>query len=115
MIQNLQKKALEDANRAKDDFLANMSHELKTPLNSINLISSIMMKNKESKFEPKEVKNLEIINNCGNDLLFLINDVLDISKLEAGKLQLYYETIDTKKIIYEIKDMFEPQILNKKP
>ncbi|XOB63315.1 sensor histidine kinase [Campylobacterota bacterium DY0563] len=113
MIQNLQKKALEDANRAKDDFLANMSHELKTPLNSINLISSIMMKNKNNKFDEKDVKNFEIINNCGNDLLFLINDVLDISKLEAGKLELYYETLNAKRLMYEIKDMFEPQVLEK--
>ncbi|QKF81532.1 sensor histidine kinase [Halarcobacter ebronensis] len=114
MIQGLQKKALENANRAKDDFLANMSHELKTPLNSINLISSIMKKNKNGKFDEKEVKNLEIINSCGNDLLFLINDVLDISKLEAGKLELYYETIETKKVMVEIKDMFEPQIIEKR-
>ncbi|WP_321314766.1 HAMP domain-containing sensor histidine kinase [Halarcobacter sp.] len=113
MIQNLQKKALEDANRAKDDFLANMSHELKTPLNSINLISSIMMKNKNNKFDEKDVKNFQIINNCGNDLLFLINDVLDISKLEAGKLELYYETLNAKRLMYEIKDMFEPQVLEK--
>lgn len=113
MIQNLQKKALEQANRAKDDFLANMSHELKTPLNSINLISSIMLKNKDKKLNEKEVKNLEIINRCGNDLLFLINDVLDISKLEAGKLELYYETIDVKELMYEINDMFEPQVLEK--
>lgn len=113
MIQNSQKKALEQANRAKDDFLANMSHELKTPLNSINLISTIMLKNRDNKFNEKEIKNLEIIKTCGNDLLFLINDVLDISKLEAGKLELYYETIDAKKLIYEIKEMFEPQILEK--
>ena len=110
MIQNQQKKALLEANKAKDDFLANMSHELKTPLNSINLISSIMMKNKNKSFDEKEIKSLGIINNCGNDLLFLINDVLDLSKLEAGEMQLSYEQVELKELMTSVKDMFEAQI-----
>ncbi|WP_421716329.1 sensor histidine kinase [Arcobacter arenosus] len=113
MIQNQQKKALEEANKTKDDFLANMSHELKTPLNSINLISSIMMKNKSDKFDEKDIKNLKIINNCGNDLLFLINDILDLSKLEAGKMKLNYELIDMESFIQKINDMFYPQAKEK--
>ncbi len=113
MIQNQQKKALEEANKTKDDFLANMSHELKTPLNSINLISSIMMKNKSDKFDEKDIKNLKIINNCGNDLLFLINDILDLSKLEAGKMKLNYELIDIESFIQKINDMFHPQAKEK--
>ncbi len=113
MIQNQQKKALEEANKTKDDFLANMSHELKTPLNSINLISSIMMKNKSDKFDEKDTKNLKIINNCGNDLLFLINDILDLSKLEAGKMKLNYELIDIESFIQKINDMFYPQAKEK--
>jgi len=113
MIQNQQKKALEEANKTKDDFLANMSHELKTPLNSINLISSIMMKNKSDKFDEKDIKNLKIINNCGNDLLFLINDILDLSKLEAGKMKLNYELIDIESFIQKINDMFYPQAKEK--
>jgi len=113
MIQDKQKKDLEEVNKEKDVFLANMSHELKTPLNSINIISSVMMKNKEHKLEEEDVKNLKIINSCGNDLLCLINDVLDVSKLEAKEVQLNYETIDFHKMMYEIKDMFEPQVLQK--
>ncbi|WP_072680275.1 HAMP domain-containing sensor histidine kinase [Arcobacter sp. LA11] len=113
MIQDKQKKDLEEANKSKDDFLANMSHELKTPLNSINIISSVMTKNKDNKLEEEHVKNLKIINSCGNDLLCLINDVLDVSKLEAKEVSLNYETIDFYKMMYEIKDMIEPQVLQK--
>lgn len=113
MIQNQQKKALEEANRTKDDFLANMSHELKTPLNSVNLISSVMMKNKEKNLTEKDLKNLKIINNCGNDLLYLITDILDLSKLEAGKMQLNYEMLNLNSMIEELKDMFAPQAKDK--
>ncbi|WP_072680290.1 HAMP domain-containing sensor histidine kinase [Arcobacter sp. LA11] len=113
IIQDKQKRELEQANKSKDDFLANMSHELKTPLNSINVISSVMMKNKDATLNEKQVKNLNIINNCGNDLLFLINDVLDISKLEAGEINLDCTTFNLHETILNIKDMFEPQVKNK--
>ena len=95
MMQDLDKKTkhlyeakliAEESSKAKDEFLANMSHELKTPLNSINLISSIMMKNKKGNLDPKDIESLKVVNNSGNDLLFLIKDVLDISKIEAGEL-----------------------------
>ena len=105
-----QKKELISANKSKDDFLANMSHELKTPLNSINVISSIMMKNTKNLLTDEQVKNLSIINNCGNDLLFLINDVLDVSKLEAGEIQLVNETLNFKTIMDNIYEMFNPQM-----
>ena len=108
-----QKNFLIQANKYKDDFLANMSHELKTPLNSINIISSVMMKNKNNKLDDKEVKNLKIINSCGNDLLYLINDILDLAKLEAGEIRLDYQELNFKEIIYSIKEMFEPQIKEK--
>lgn len=110
---NNQKNELIEANKSKDDFLANMSHELKTPLNSINVISSIMMKNKKNTFDEKEVKNLSIINSCGNDLLFLINDVLDISKLEAGEIQLDSTTLNIYELMNEIRNMFLPQVEEK--
>jgi len=107
---NDEKKKLLLANKAKDDFLANMSHELKTPLNSINVISSIMMKNTKKTLDEEQTKNISIINNCGNDLLFLINDILDVSKLEAGKIKLVNETLDFKILITSIYDMFKPQM-----
>lgn len=109
MIQEKQKKDLEEANKYKNDFLANMSHELKTPLNSINVISSVMMKNRKNEFSEEHVKNLSIINGCGNDLLFLINDVLDISKLEAGEIILNKETLDLRKTMEFLNEMIAPQ------
>ena len=113
IIQDRQKKDLEEANKYKNHFLANMSHELKTPLNSINVISSVMMKNRKNELTQEHVKNLGIINSCGNDLLYLINDVLDISKLEAGEVSLDLQQIDLKKLVYSIKDMIEPQAKQK--
>ncbi len=110
---NLQKNELIKANKSKDDFLANMSHELKTPLNSINVISSVMMKNRRGTLEEEHIKNLSIINKCGKDLLYLINDILDLSKLEAGELVLNYDSIDFTEMMSEIKDMFELQIKQK--
>lgn len=113
MIQDKQKKDLQKANKSRDDFLANMSHELKTPLNSINVISSVMLKNKQGHLTQKDVENLHIINSCGNDLLYLINDVLDISKLEAGEVELEYKQLNFRKLMDDIKDMFEPQVKEK--
>ena len=106
---NNQNKELIEANKAKDDFLANMSHELKTPLNSINIISSVMMKNKNNTLNDEQVKNLEIINSCGQDLLFLINDVLDISKLEAGEIIINNDTFNLYEFLNKFKNMIEPQ------
>lgn len=113
LIQEQQKIELIEANKSKDDFLANMSHELKTPLNSINVISSVMMKNKDSSLSDKQVQNLSIINHCGNDLLFLINDVLDLSKLEAGEITLDNTTFNLNKLMLDIKNMIKPQAKDK--
>ena len=110
---NKQKDDLIEANRAKDDFLANMSHELKTPLNSINVISSIMMKNKTGKLDEKEVKSLTIINNSGKDLLNLINEVLDISKLEAGEIIITNNNINIYSLLCDVYSTFEAQVSQK--
>lgn len=107
---NRQKDELIEADKYKNDFLANMSHELKTPLNSINVISSVMMKNKKGLLNQEHVNNMEVVNRCGKDLLYLINDVLDISKLEAGEVEVNYETIDFAQMMIRIKDMIEPQV-----
>ena len=115
LTQNLeeQKEELILANKSKDEFLANMSHELKTPLNSINIISSVMQKNKNKNFTEKDIYNLSVINKCGHDLLYLINDVLDISKLEAKEIVLNNEDIDFKKLMEYIYEVFESQLQNK--
>jgi signal transduction histidine kinase len=104
-----QKRELINANKAKDDFLANMSHELKTPLNSINVISTVMQKNKDNNLSRKQIKNLEIINKCGNELLYLVNDVLDLSKLEANEISLNNEHIDIHEFITNIFQSILPQ------
>lgn len=108
-----QQKELQRASKAKDDFMANMSHELKTPLNSINVISSVMKKNKDGLLNDKQIKNLEIINSCGNYLLTLINDVLDISKLEAGRIDVNYSKINLFDTVNEVYEMFMPQVYEK--
>ncbi|AXX92037.1 hypothetical protein CPU12_00380 [Malaciobacter molluscorum LMG 25693] len=103
-----QRKELVEANKYKNDFLANMSHELKTPLNSIIVISSVMKKNKKGKLDEEQVKNMNIINNCGNDLLVLINDILDISKIEAGELSLNLKRLNVEEIIDILYDSMKP-------
>ncbi|MDZ7819256.1 MAG: HAMP domain-containing sensor histidine kinase [Aliarcobacter sp.] len=97
-----QQKQLIESDKYKTNFLANMSHELKTPLNSIIVISSIMAKNKNQKLDDEQVKNMKIINSCGNDLLFLINDILDISKIEAGEISINLSKIDINELIKEL-------------
>lgn len=99
----------EEANKSKDDFLANMSHELKTPLNSINIISDVMMKNKSGNLDEKQIKNLEIVHKCGKDLLYLINDVLDLSKLDAKQNQIHNTKINVKEFMTSIYEMFYAQ------
>ncbi|GEM_PF-908648 len=108
-----QKQDLIEANKYQTDFLANMSHELKTPLNSINIISSVMSKNNQNDLSDKQVKNVEIINKAGNDLLNLINDILDISKLEAGELFVFFEKLSLPDLLDELYESMEPLAKNK--
>lgn len=96
----------EEANKTKDHFLANMSHELKTPLNSINIISEIMLKNKNSELNEAQLQNISIINKCGKDLQNLINDVLDISKLDSKQVEIKKESLDLKALLFEIYEKF---------
>ena len=103
-----QQKQLIEADKYKSNFLANMSHELKTPLNSIIVISSIMGKNKNQKLDDEQVKNMKIINSCGNDLLVLINDVLDISKIEAGEISLNLSKTDINDLIDDLVSQIQP-------
>ncbi|MDD2291709.1 MAG: HAMP domain-containing sensor histidine kinase [Aliarcobacter sp.] len=108
-----QKKELIKANKIKDDFLANMSHELKTPLNSISIISKVMANNKDNKLDDLSLKNIKIINKCSEDLTELINDILDISKIEAGELTITKNSVSLKNLIQELCDSFAPIAHNK--
>lgn len=85
---------LERANRAKDEFLATKSHELRTPLNSILGLSESLLEQRRGKLNDHQQKSLQIIGSCGRHLLELINDILDMSKIEARKFDFYPQTID---------------------
>lgn len=108
-----QQKQLIESDKYKSDFLANMSHELKTPLNSIIVISSIMSKNKNKKLDDEQVKNMKIINNCGNDLLVLINDILDISKIEAGEITINLSKTNMNQLIEDLITEMQPLAVEK--
>ncbi len=105
---NLRAKDLENSNKYKSEFLANMSHELRTPLNSIILLSSMLKENRKHILSEDVVKKAKIINSSGEDLLRLINDVLDLSKVEAGKMNILVEDFSSKDFAEHIKDLFEP-------
>ncbi len=89
----------EEANRAKSTFLANMSHELRTPMNAIIGFSEILVERLEPRIEPKYVNFLRSIQQSGQHLLSIINDILDLSKVEAGKMELYPETFAVQQAI----------------
>ncbi|MCX6058810.1 MAG: GAF domain-containing protein [Chloroflexi bacterium] len=86
------------ANRAKDEFLANMSHELRTPLNSIMGFSELYLEGVYGPFNEKQGQTIQTVQSSGQHLLGLINDILDISKIEAGKLELHPEEIGVHEI-----------------
>ena len=103
----LQTTKLEEANKYKDEFLSNITHELKTPLNSIILLSKLLLQNKSAHLSGDEIKKAEIIHNAGNELLRLIEDLLNVSKVEAGESSLDIYNIHSKDFLEEMKDIFE--------
>ncbi|HSH01863.1 MAG TPA: ATP-binding protein [Anaerolineae bacterium] len=104
-------KAAESANLAKSAFLASMSHELRTPLNAILGFAQLMMKGGD--LAPNHQENLRIINRSGEHLLALINDVLEMSKIEAGRTQLQMSSFDLYRFIDDIEEMFRLRVINK--
>src|SRR5437879_6766009 len=104
------KHAAEDANRAKSAFLANMSHELRTPLNAIIGYSEMLEEETHELGKRANVKDLQKIQGAGKHLLALINDVLDLSKIEAGRMGLHLETFDISQMIDEMVATLRPAI-----
>ena len=99
-------KELEEASRFKSEFLANMSHELRTPLNSVLILANLLAENKNKNLTAKQVEYAQVIYKSGSDLLQLINDILDLSKIEAGKVDFQFESVPVKNIIRNIKQLF---------
>lgn len=97
---------VELSSKYKSEFLANMSHELRTPLNSILILSRILSENKHGRLSEKEVEHSRSIHSSGNDLLNLINEILDLSKIEAGKMVLDVEEFTLGEIISSINNTF---------
>lgn len=99
----------EAANKAKSDFLASMSHELRTPLNSIIGFTNILLKNKDGRLNEKDVGFMERVLSNGKHLLELINEVLDLAKVEAGRMELVIEPVDLGHLVVETVGQLEGQ------
>ncbi|WP_372383198.1 response regulator [Xanthomonas sp. NCPPB 1068] len=99
---------LSTASRYKSEFLANMSHELRTPLNSALILAKLLADNKDGTLSTEQVKYAQAILSSNNDLLALINDILDLSKIEAGHVELADETVATSSVLQRLRETFEP-------
>jgi signal transduction histidine kinase/DNA-binding response OmpR family regulator/CHASE3 domain sensor protein len=99
---------LQRASAYKSEFLANMSHELRTPLNSSLILAKVLADNRDENLTPEQVKFAQTIYSAGNDLLTLINDILDLSKIEAGKLDVRPESVPLGRLVDILGDTFQP-------
>jgi CheY-like chemotaxis protein/CHASE3 domain sensor protein len=99
---------LERANQYKSEFLANMSHELRTPLNSSLILAKILADNKNGNLTEEQVKFAQTISSAGNDLLAIINDILDLSKVEAGKVELAVAPVVVARVVDALVTTFGP-------
>lgn len=109
----IQKSQLNEASRLKTNFLANMSHELRTPLNSVIALSGVLSRRLINKIPKEEYSYLEVIERNGKNLLVLINDILDISRIEAGHEEIEITNFDMDDLIDEVVTMIEPQAKEK--
>ncbi|MVM37334.1 response regulator [Spirosoma sp. HMF3257] len=101
-----QARELEEASKYKSEFLANMSHELRTPLNSVLILASLLAENKPHNLTDKQIDYAKVIHKSGSDLLELINDILDLSKIEAGKVELHLEQVSIRTIVSDLEQLF---------
>jgi signal transduction histidine kinase/CheY-like chemotaxis protein/CHASE3 domain sensor protein len=114
--EEIQQKAreLEMSARYKSEFLANMSHELRTPLNSILLLARLMVDNKRQNLDEEQIEYARVIEKSGQGLLSLIDEILDLSKIEAGKMYMEYQKVAVKEITNDINALFAPVADQKK-
>ncbi|MFH0996298.1 MAG: response regulator [Pseudomonadota bacterium] len=108
VILNQQRLAVEEANRLKSQFLSNMSHELRTPLNSVMALSRVLMMQAAAKLSTEELNYLEIIERNGKNLLTLINDILDLSKIEAGRMDVNPKPFSLRMTLENIVESIAP-------
>ncbi len=106
--------ALDQAGRLKDEFLANMSHELRTPLNAILGLSEALLEQVSGSLTPRQAKSITTISTSGAHLLTLINDILDLSKVEAGKLELNLETVNLQEFCESCLIFVRTQAMHKR-
>ncbi len=106
--EEIQRKAKELAitTKYKSEFLANMSHELRTPLNSILLLSRLMVENNQENLSAEQIEYAQVIQNSGQSLLSLIDEILDLSKIEAGRMQMEFQEIAVKEITNDLRSLF---------
>jgi len=109
----MQKKQLDEANRLKSTFLSNMSHELRTPLNSVIALSGVLNRRLANQIPEEEYSFLEVIERNGKNLLALINDILDLSRIEAGREEIGLEQFAMQALVNEIVDIVQPQAQEK--
>ena len=109
----MQKIQLSEASRLKTNFLSNMSHELRTPLNSVIALSGVLNRRLANKIPADEYSYLEVIERNGKHLLLLINDILDISRIESGKEEIEISTFSSKNLVAEVVSMILPQARQK--
>ncbi len=104
----MQRRQVEEATRLKSEFLSNMSHELRTPLNSINALSHVLIRQAKHKLSEEENEYLEVVERNGKRLLSLINDILDLSKVEAGKIEMQPKALSLEALLNQITDNIQP-------
>jgi signal transduction histidine kinase/HAMP domain-containing protein len=105
---------LDLASRYKSQFLANVSHELRTPLNSLLILARLLAQNPAENLTPKQVEYANVIHSSGSDLLLLINDILDLSRVEAGKLDVHPERFALGALVEDLRSVFEPLAADKR-
>ena len=104
---------VELSSKYKSEFMANMSHELRTPLNSILILAKLLQDNKKKNLSEDQIKYASVIHSAGSDLLHLINELLDLAKIESGKVEVQKERINTNYLVNYIKDFFSDTAASK--